>query len=58
MIRRDSKTRALINNDVQALNKYKQERALYQKVEGLSTEVVEIKQLLVTVTQRLDDIEK
>lgn len=58
MIRRDSKTRALINNDVQALNKYKQERALYQKVEKLSTEVVEIKQLLVTVTQRLDDIEK
>jgi hypothetical protein len=58
MIRRDSKTRALINNDVQALNKYKQERALYQKVERLSTEVVEIKQLLVTVTQRLDDIEK
>jgi hypothetical protein len=55
--RRDTKTAAVLNTDVAALNKYKQERALYQKVQTLSTEVNMMKDLLSTVTQRLEKLE-
>jgi|SaaInlV_120m_DNA_3_1039746.scaffolds.fasta_scaffold23923_2 hypothetical protein len=55
--RRDTKTAAVLNTDVAALNKYKQERALYQKVQSLSTEVDTMKDLLSTVTQRLEKLE-
>lgn len=55
--RRDTKTAAVLNTDVAALNKYKQERALYQKVQTLSTEVNTMKDLLSTVTQRLEKLE-
>ena len=55
--RRDAKTAAVLNTDVAALNKYKQERALYQKVQTLSTEVNTMKDLLSTVTQRLEKLE-
>ena len=53
---RDSK--AVLNTDVAALNKYKQERALHTKVTKLSNEVNSIKQLLVQVCDRLHQIEK
>jgi len=54
---RDSSS-AILNTDVAALNKYKQERALHRKVENLSKEIHEIKSLLLNVTDRLDKIEK
>jgi hypothetical protein len=54
---RDEKTRALLNNDVMALNKYKLERDRIRKIDLLSKEVKEIKQILHSVCERLDKIE-
>ena len=55
---RHENSRAVINTDVAALNKYKKEKALYAKVSKLSNEVNSIKELLVQVCDRLDRIEK
>lgn len=54
---RDQNTQAVINTDLAALNKYKQERALYRKVEMLSKELVSVKETLARVCERLDQIE-
>tara|TARA_B110000977_G_scaffold182421_1_gene244062 strand:+ start:240 stop:434 length:195 start_codon:yes stop_codon:yes gene_type:complete len=54
---RDENTRAVLNTDVAALNKYKSERALYRKVEKLTKELVEVKQCLTQISARLDKIE-
>lgn len=58
MLQRDPHSKAVINNDVQALNKYKQERALYRKVEVLAKELVVMKETLVRVCEKLEKIEK
>ena len=55
--KRDPKTNAILNTDAAALNKYKQDRALHRKVESLSREVGEIKNLLNSVCDRLEKIE-
>lgn len=52
------KANAVLNNDVASLNKYKKERALYRKVSKLSSEVEDIKSLLTTISDRLENIEK
>jgi len=54
---RDEKTKALINNDVSALNKYKLERDRIRKLENLSKEVTEIRKILNSVCEKLDKIE-
>jgi hypothetical protein len=46
MIYRDEKTKALINTDSAALNKYKLERENFRKVENLSKELKDIKHTL------------
>lgn len=55
--KRDPKTGAVLNTDVEALNKYKQERALHKKVNKLGDEVNEIKMLLSDVCERLEKLE-
>lgn len=54
---RDEKTKALINNDTAALNKYKLERDKLRKIENLSREVSEIRKILSAVCEKLDKIE-
>lgn len=54
---RDEKSKALINNDVSALNKYKLERDRIRKLESLSKEVTEIRKILNSVCEKLDNIE-
>lgn len=54
---RDERSKALINNDVAALNKYKIERDRIRKMEQLSKEVVEIRKVLSSVCDRLEKIE-
>ena len=51
-------SKAVLSTDAAALNKYKQERALHRKVTKLGNELHEIKELLATVCDRLDQIEK
>jgi hypothetical protein len=55
---RHQSSKALLNTDASALNKYKQERALHRKLTKLGNEVQQIKELLSTVCDRLDQIEK
>lgn len=54
---RDENSRALLNTDVAALNKYKSERALYKKVEILSKELTTVRETLGRVSARLEKIE-
>ena len=54
---RDQASKAIINSDLAALNKYKTERALYRKVEMLTIELVEIKLCLSRLNERLEKIE-
>ena len=46
MIYRDEKSKAIINDDAAALNKYKMERNNQRKVDSLSKELKEVKQTL------------
>jgi len=55
---RDPMTKALINNDVEALNKYKMERNQSREVQKLSAELAEIKLVLHKVCERIENIEK
>lgn len=57
MMKRDTHSQALINNDVQSLNKYKQERELHRRVEKLSLEMNNIRTTLIRVTEVLEKIE-
>lgn len=54
---RDEKSKALINNDVVALNKYKVERDRIRKIEALSKEIKDIRIVLSSVCEKLDRIE-
>mgnify|MGYP000232897229 CR=1 FL=1 len=56
-LKRDANTGAVINTDVVALNKYKQERALHRKVEKLIRDCEDVKQSLENVNARLENIE-
>ena len=55
---RDPMTKALINNDVEALNKYKMERNQSREVQKLSAELAAIKLVLHKVCERIENIEK
>jgi len=55
MIYRDQKSKAIINADAAALNKYKLERDSYRKVEKLGEELQDVKQ---TLSRLCDVIEK
>jgi hypothetical protein len=54
---RDSKSQALINSDVSALNKYKLERDNTRKMESLSKELTEVKQTLAKLCDVIQKLE-
>jgi hypothetical protein len=54
---RDSKSQALINSDVAALNKYKLERDNNRKMESLSKELTEVKQTLAKLCDVIEKLE-
>ena len=54
---RDNVSKALVSNDVAALNKYKIERDRIRRVEELSREMTEVKKILSTRCDRLDKVE-
>jgi len=58
MITRDPNSRAVINKDLEALNKYKTERLYYKRVDRLQNDVVEIQSTLVRICERIDALEK
>lgn len=54
---RDERSRALINDDLAALNKYKVDRDRVRKIEQIYKELPEIKRILSSLCERLDKIE-
>lgn len=54
---RDQKSKALINDDVTSLNKYKMERDRVRKMENLSREVIEMKKILSELSEKIEKIE-
>jgi hypothetical protein len=54
---RDNVSRALVSNDVAALNKYKIERDRIRQVEQLSRDMIEVKKILCSLCERLDKTE-
>jgi hypothetical protein len=55
---RDDNSGAVLNTDLTALNKYKQERLLYNKISLLEAESIETKKILANICERLNKIEK
>ena len=54
---RDERSRALINDDLAALNKYKVDRDRVRKIEQIYKEMPEIRRILSSLCERLDKIE-
>ena len=55
---RDEKTKALVNNDLEALNKYKLERKQIRAMNDLIQEMSQIRSKLISVCERLEKVEK
>lgn len=58
MMLRDPISKALINNDIESLNKYKKERELTRRVSSLETELKDLKTELKNIYEILERIEK
>lgn len=56
-LKRSEHSNAIINTDVAALNKYKQERKLHRMVAKLSDEIEEIKATMARIDNRVNKIE-
>lgn len=54
---RDNKTRAVLNADAEALNKYKVERTYYRKVEKIQLDLLEIKRSIISICERIEELE-
>ena len=55
--RKDPKTGGVINVDAEALNKYKIERKYYRRVEVLQKDIIEIKECIAALHQRIENLE-
>jgi len=56
-IKRDPKTNAILNTDIESLNKYKIERTYYRKVDRLQQDILEIKQSIISIYERIEKLE-
>ena len=57
-INRDKTTGAILNSDAAALNKYKVERSFYRKVDRIQTDLLDIKQSILDIYQRIEKLEE
>lgn len=55
--KRDPNSKAIINTDAEALNKYKLERRYYRKVDSISKDVEEIKNIIANICKRIELLE-
>lgn len=55
--KRDPKSKAIINTDAEALNKYKLERSYYRKVDSISSDIAEIKDIIANMCKRIEILE-
>jgi hypothetical protein len=49
---------AVLNTDKEALNKYKMERRYYRRVNKLENDILEIKETVIKICERIDALEK
>ena len=56
-IKRDAKTNAILNTDTEALNKYKLERSYYRKVDSLHKDILDIKQSIINLYEKIEKLE-
>lgn len=54
---RDQNSQAVLNVDAEALNKYKRERSYYRKVDQMQNDIVEIKECIASMCQRMEKLE-
>lgn len=54
---RDNKSKAVLNTDKAALNKYKIERSYYRKVDVIQQDILEIKRSLITIWEKIEELE-
>jgi hypothetical protein len=54
---RDEKSKAVLNTDRAALNKYKIERSYYRKVDVIQQDILEIKRSLITIWEKIEELE-
>lgn len=57
IMNRDATGKAVLNNDREALNKYKMERLYRRKVDQLHSDITEIKQTLINISDRIEKLE-
>jgi hypothetical protein len=55
--KRDPNSKAIINTDAEALNKYKLERAYYRKIDSMQKDLIEIKRSITTIFERIEKLE-
>jgi hypothetical protein len=55
---RDKSSKALINNDIESLNKYKIERKMIRQTDNLSKEISKLKEIIEGVCERIENLEK
>ena len=48
---------AVINTDIEALNKYQVERSYYRKVDKLQNDILEIKRSIITIYEKIEKLE-
>jgi hypothetical protein len=57
MIHRDTKTKAVLNTDIEALNKYKLERTYYRRVDKIQADLLDIKKTIISICERIERLE-
>ena len=56
-VKRDPKSNAILNTDIESLNKYKIERSYYRKVDRLQQDLVDIKRSITAIYERIEKLE-
>lgn len=57
-LNRDKLSGAVLNTDVDALNKYKVERNYYRKVDKIHQDLIEIKRSIIDIYERIEKLEE
>lgn len=58
IVKKDPQSGAVLNTDVEALNKYKIERRYYRKVDKLQEDIIEIKKSIIAIYERIEQMDK
>lgn len=57
-LKRDQKSGAVLNMDLESLNKYKKDKMYYKKVESLEVDITDIKKCLLHICEKIDKLQE